>query len=194
MTLERPGRALLVGALILLARVEPAQADCAAPLSYGITYSGREVYVCAGPSYERVCPGDGLLRVDASGEAVLITTCDDQQCFVDECVPPGSYQYGLRTPFACCPSCCGTDYYGVAEPAAGVAGCQRTIPAPASYGGALPWGTSLTICGYQGQSPRAGGGGCGSSGSGPVLAFNAAVLLLGLVLWRARSQRTAPPP
>lgn len=195
MTMNRMGCAAVVSLCALAGAAFPARtlANCAAPLTYGITPTGPTVQVCPDPfspaSARPDCPGDGLLRVDSGGNAVLITTCDDQKCYVDECVAPGQYKYGRKTPFACQGSSCGTYYYVAADLTASASGCVRTLPAPTAYVGGLPWGSSDQICAYHGTG---GSFGCSSSGLGPVLGTNALVLVAGLLLWRARSRRTAP--
>jgi len=181
------GWTLALGALVSAAGPLEARANSAAPVTYAIQATGATVQICADPYGLRApCPADGLLRVDAAGHAVLIATCDAEQCFVDECVPPGRYQYGLKTPFACSPHSSGTYYYVTADLTASDAGCQRTLPAPTPHQGALPWGNHDLICGYQ------GGHGCGTAGAGTVLGLNALVLLAGLLVWRSR--RTARHP
>jgi len=179
MTMKRLTR--LASVMVLLAALSPSslRADCAAPLTYVVNVNGATVHVC--PTYSS-CSPDGLLRVDSAGNVVLITTCDGQ-CYVDECVAPGQYEYGGKTPFSCSRENCGALYYVTADLSATTEGCQRTHPAPTVYKGALPWGASPFI--------SCSSGGCGSSGSGPVLGLNAFVLSVGLFLWRARSRRAA---
>lgn len=168
-----------------------ARANCALPASYQVSRSGTTVRVCPdffGAPAPRTCPDEGLLRVSASGEVVLVTTCDGDRCFVDECVPGGTHEYGLRTPFACGHTCGPSDLYAtVVVPAAG-GECQRTVAAPAAYAGAVPWtfgGDPAVPC-----PGRAGYvGGCGTTGAAGVLSLNAAVLAAGALLWRARARR-----
>jgi hypothetical protein len=169
---------------VLAAALSPSslRADCGVPLTYFLSVNGATVQVC--PT-DGGCSPDGLLRVDSVGNVVLITTCDGQ-CYVDECVPPGQYEYGGKTPFSCSSlgDRCGASYFVTADLSASTEGCQRTLPAPTVYTGGLPWGASPNIrC--------SSGGGCGSSGSGPVLGINAVVLVVGLFLWRARSRRVS---
>jgi hypothetical protein len=191
MTSSRLAR--LPALVVLLAAAVPAaaRADCAAPLIYGITATGPTVQICPDPyavvASRADCPGDGLLRVDSNGGVVLISTCDDQKCYVDECVPAGTYRYGRKTPFACQGSACGTYYYGSATLSASADGCTRTLAAPVAYVGALPWGSSDLVCAYRGGF----GYGCSSGGAAPVLGFNALLLLVGLIWW-AGSRRAVP--
>jgi hypothetical protein len=166
---------------LLVAALSPCVgwADCPAPLTYDVSVNGPNVQVCPTGGY---CNPDGLLRVDSAGNIVLITTCT-AACYVDQCVPPGQYEYGAKTPYACGSEMCGANYFVTADLSASVAGCQRSVPAPTVYTGKLPWGASPNIV--------CSSGGCGASASGPVLGFNAIVLGAGLVLWRALSRRVA---
>lgn len=183
MRMEQLGRPCAPFIAALVAAIAPGvtRADAPVPQGYRITYDGGTVLVCAAVA----CPGDGLLRVDATGKALLVTTCDDGFCYEDQCVPPGTYQYGLKTPYGCACSECGGEYYATAQPSASVTGCERTQPAPVAYTGALPWGSDQLI------DCSAHSGGCNSLGWSPVMVFNAAVLVAGLLFWRARTRRTA---
>jgi hypothetical protein len=179
--------------VVLFTAVLPSRAwaDCAAPVTYGVTPTGATVQVCphpyAGPD-RPPCDSGGLLRVDSAGRAALLTTCDAEHCFVDECVPPGRYRYGLKNPYACSPHSCGTYYFVTADLTASAAGCQRALPAPTAYTGPLPWGSSNLVCDHQGPGPLFG---CGSTGAGPVLGVNALAFLAGLLLWRSRRSARA---
>jgi uncharacterized protein (TIGR03382 family) len=159
--------------------------NSAAPLTYDVEVSGATVTVCADPYAMtppgRPCPDEGLLRRHvATGEVVVITTCADDGCFVDECVPPGEYQYGLAEPFACSEHSSGTFYYVTASTTEPVGSCARTQGPPAAFNGALPWSGGDTICGDRGPD----GGGCSSTGG--TLAFDAALLVAGAILWARR--------
>ena len=125
---------------------------------------------------------------------VLVSTLDDRSCFIDQCVPPGEYQYGFQTPYTCLSHSCGqTLFYEIATTTATIEGCQRTVAAPAAYTGAVPWGSSKVVCG--GGVGEGVAGGCGSAGfhrsttAPPVLMLNAVFLLVGLLLWRRRAPR-----
>lgn len=180
---KRLSRTACLGVLVAALSPSPLLADCPAPLTYLVNVNGARVQVC--PT-DGGCSRDGLLRVDSAGNVVLITTCDGQfKCYVDECVPPGQYEYGGKIPFSCSSGDCGgASYFVTADLTASTDGCQRTLPAPTVYTGGLPWGASPFIrC--------SSGGGCGSSGSGPVLGINGVVLGVGLFFWRARSRRVS---
>src|SRR5580658_929304 len=91
----------------LLAR--PARADPAAQ-QYIVTVTGNSVQICL--SYG-AC-GSSMLRQDTDGGAVVrlagSSNGDDSTCYVDECVPPGTYRYGCETPLGC--ACSSPPYWG----------------------------------------------------------------------------------
>jgi hypothetical protein len=184
-------------ALALLASIT-ARADSAAPREYRATVTGTTVTVCADvyggiDAPGRPCPDQGLIRREAAtGQAVLITSCDASACFLDECVPPGAYQYGLEAPLACGGAIAYSAYFAAVTTTASVAACTRTRAAPAGFTGTVPWGVERTHCAYGSGSSK----GCGQApgASAGVLTFDAAVLLLGLLLWRRRSRRSRSAP
>jgi hypothetical protein len=90
----------------------------------------------------------------------LAPYCNDAGAFVDECVPAGSYDYGLEAPFSC--SECGAAYYVEVDVGSGGGGtCTRSPGDPGPMdGGTVPWGDS----GPQEPCPSS------SSSSGGVLA------------------------
>jgi hypothetical protein len=167
---------------ILAAVLTPGLAlgDAAAPTTYAVTQDAGNVTVCLENSRGRVCPDDGLLRRDTqSGVMVSLTACNPDHCFVDECVPAGTYQYGLATPYVCEPASMTTDFY-VEVPVAGAdPGC---VPAVLPLATSVPWSTSRYVCEYHPDR-----GGCGTSGA--VLGLNALVLAAGALLWRRRARR-----
>lgn len=186
----------LVAAVALTPAPAPARGNCAAPGDYEITQTGATVRICherlLDPQH-RTCPGDGLLRLNAAGEAALITACDADRCFVDECVPAGTFEYGLKTPFACGYTCSPSVYYGTAVVPGAGAGCQRTLTPPTVYTGAVPWtfGADPSIdCPGRARDT----GGCGSAGAAGVLSLNAAIFAVGALLWRARARRRPDRP
>lgn len=166
-----------------------ARANCAMPVGYAAAENpaGR-VTVCLQNYAQRSCPDQGLLRerVD-TGELVLLSTCNAAGCFVDECVPGGSYRYGLATPYACERGACTTDYFAVVATPGAPAGCVRSGAAPVAAASAAPWsGKGERVCSY------AGPGGESSQGcisAGPVFAGNALLLVAGAGLWARRRRR-----
>jgi hypothetical protein len=161
-----------------------ARANCAMPVGYQVTVADSKVTVCLQNFGERSCPDDGLLRRSSGGEAWRIASCDGAGCFVDECVPPGDYEYGLQKPYACHSSSCSTEYYEGAKVSAALGSCTRSdsVAVPTAYTDAVPWaGKDKRICGY---------GMFGCSAAGLILPVDAAALALGLgLIWRARRRR-----
>jgi hypothetical protein len=132
-------------ALALAASATVARADCGAARDYSVHVDGNTVTVCPSDPTVGGCPQPGgMLRLDtATGDVVqLAEECSDDagagSCYVDECVAPGTYEYGYATPFACCTDCCGTDYFVHAVVAQAVSGCVSEAGAPTSVSGA-PW-------------------------------------------------------
>ncbi len=178
----------VLGAAAALLATE-VRADCALPAGYHVTEdpAGR-VGVCLVNDPGRTCPDAGLLRRNVnSGDVVEITTCDGG-CFVDECVPAGTYQYGLAQPYACQPASCYTAYYQEATVAGAAPGCTPTVAPPAAAS-TVPWGGQQNVCGY--QPAGAGSSGCGLAPAGTVLGTNLALFLLGMVLWHWGAGRRA---
>lgn len=163
-----------------------ARANCAAPVGYDIeeTTPGL-VRVCLQTFEERRCPDEGLLRRAVDGGAIVeLTRCDEDGCFLDECVPAGTYEYGLAVPYACHSSSCSTAYYGRVTVAGPPGACVPTGDAP-SGATDVPWESGRPlVCGYGGGHAS----GC-NTGAAAVLGTNLAVLLAGLALRRRR----APP-
>ncbi len=155
-----------------------------------------------------------MLRQDESGGAIVkLADFCASGAYVDECVPPGTYRYGLATPFTCDSAACGgTPYYVEVTVTQGLSGtCTRSSgdsgPTAAT---SVPWTSNSLVCsGYQETggstttttsggtttsgtttSPGGngnGGGGCSVGrvpGAVPVLGANALALVAGLLLMR----------
>lgn len=154
----------------------PAQAvaNCARPSGYDVTVTGNTVTICALNFQNRSCPDpDGLLRENTtSGKVVKVAEhCStvSSGCYLDECVPKGSYRYGFAKPYDCCAACCGTDYFELADVTTDApSGCSPSDGGAATpFTGSLPWKTDQTLCNYQGGTEAgAAGTGSGSGGAG----------------------------
>ena len=179
--------AALVVAVVLCPARE-SLANSAAPTTYTTTVEGNRVTVCPWNFDDRMCPDEGLVRKKVgSRDAVRLSDCDAERCFVDECVPPGEYQYGFAKPYACVPASASTDYFVEVEVAAeGEPGaCQRTegFAGPVPHPDGAPWGLDRTVCQY-------GPMGCSCNEGAAVISVNALVLAAGLLLLRRhRRQR-----
>lgn len=160
--------ALLVGTTLALG-ASAARANCAMPVGYKTTVSGNTVTICPQDFGKRPCPdADGMLRAGGGGTVKLDDFCgtgNDATCYVDECVPKGTYQYGYAKPFDCCSSCCGTSYYeSVSVDTDLPSGCTPSSgnAGPTAFTGTLPWdGKGQTICDYAGMGGAPAGGGAG---------------------------------
>lgn len=158
----------------------PARAD-PAPESYAVTVDGGSVEVCIGPPDYILCPSP-LLRQDPDGAVVSVSGTVSNgnlgPCYIDECVPPGTYRYGCETPIGC-----SSRYWESATVTESLdGGCARSTgdspPTPVS--GPPPWPADAQY----GSCPQVGG--CSAAGS--VFEFiGGPVFLLSLaLLWRRR--------
>ena len=153
-------------ALLVLAAPSPeALANCAVSSGYKVTAEGSTVTICPKNFSDRSCPDDsGLLREDvATRSAVLIPDrCQDQgdeeaSCYIDTCVPPGTYRYGYAEPYECFPASCSTDYFSdvTVEPWSGDCDPGDDLVAEALMECA-PWGDQPVVCTFGGGSPSGG--------------------------------------
>jgi hypothetical protein len=189
----------LVLALILAPRL--AHADCAAGPSYLLTAMGNTVAVCErGVTVARCTPSTPFLRQDeATGQVVSIAATCSGGCFNDECVPPGTYRYGLASPFSCSEVGCGQTipYFVEVTVAAPLSGCTRdpASPVPTTTTITPPWGTGTSIVASttcpDGCAGGVGGGSCRVVGSDrdEVLAVDFLVAAIGLTVVTARRRR-----
>jgi len=187
--------AVMLGAAFLVpGEVRADCASCGGFEDYSITESpAGTVYVCLDTTEGLTCPGDGLLRLDqASGDVVLLTTCAGpeaslslQGCYLDECVPGGTYQYGLAVPYDCNPQACATRYFETTSVKGPSGACTRDIAAPVSAQ-SVPWsGDQGNVC----TSSNMRSCGCGVAPRGAVLGTNLVFALVGVALWRSRRMR-----
>ena len=176
-------RSFIASALLFLG-VPAARANSAPPATYWLHEpTPGTVGIC--PSAE-VCPNRVLLRRDvATGAVVSMRACEaggSTGCYVDECVPAGTYQYGFEVPYAC-DERWGAYYYAELQVAGAPATCTRTVPAPAAAA-SVPWKTSDVIC--KGSYGADGPFGCSSAGG--VVGLNLVAIGVGLAL-RSRTRR-----
>ncbi|HMR04359.1 MAG TPA: MYXO-CTERM sorting domain-containing protein [Polyangiaceae bacterium] len=160
-------------ALTTLALTQAAQANCAMPTGYSVKAEGNTVTVCPQNFDGRGCPDSGgMLRETTGGDAVQLAENCKGDCYVDECVPKGEHKYGFATPYECCSSCCGTDFYDKVTIADDPpSGCTLSSgnPGTTPFSGTVPWTDTQSICDYIGGSGATGSGGsvgvAGSAGS-----------------------------
>jgi hypothetical protein len=190
----KPGRllmSLLAGAALVLC-CAPVLANVAAPFSYEVHVDGNTARICMefGAQLCRPDQKSPLVRKDlASGQMMVIPQhCDEHHCFVDECVPPGTYQWGLADPG----QCVGTSsvaYEGEGKVAQALAAaCAPKVgpERPRPFAGTLPWNASNVAC---------RGGYCSAcnvgdrDGVGMVLGVNGAALAAALLLFARRDRR-----
>jgi len=190
---------LLPFAAVACALAAPrADAKCPAEPSYTITNSAPNTVVICGAFEGCGSATQTMLREDvATGAFVALANfCDPNSgCYVDECVPEGTYRYGFATPFSCeTGECAGPlDYFvndTVTDPLASSCARSASDPGPTAYASAAPWGATQQI-----DCPSTQSGldtvlsGCSTSGANS----NSAQLALGalglaLLCFRARKR------
>jgi hypothetical protein len=193
---------------VFLGRIDAAAADCDAGAFYAIEMSGDSVIICIEGTYASTgaCPDAGpMLRENPeTGEVVVIfTLCEEPSlyttCYVDECVPSGTYRYGLENPLECNEdSCWPTPFYGEFTVAADPVGCTMSEgnPGPAPFPDPPPWSQSPdgNVCDPDPYGTGAGSGGSGgdcsvaSPGASAVFSMNAIAFLVGLLFLVRRKQ------
>jgi hypothetical protein len=178
---------LLSGACLALCTLARPASATPAPPRYEVTVDASSVEVCIGPADYRPCDS-AMLREDADGGVVSLnyTTPNGGSgpCYVDECVPPGTYRYGCQVPIECGNF---AEFYAsvtVTEPLN--VGC--TLPdgsaPPTPVEGGAPWPGNAWPCSSAPSSSSSGG--C-SSTAGSVYALDGAAVLLSIgLLWRQR--------
>jgi hypothetical protein len=137
---------VLLLAPLVLPRAARADSVAETDTTYLVQAEGSTVTVSLSDSYSDFpCGGSTpLLRQDeATGAAVELTSCDGGGDYVDECVPPGTYRYGLATPPQCKAGIADIAFFGEVTVSSVLSpSCVRTsghMP-PVAYSGALPWG------------------------------------------------------
>jgi MYXO-CTERM domain-containing protein len=85
-----------------------ARADCNTPASYQVTVDASTVTVCPRSTSRNCGSSIDLLRQNtADGTVVIVGATCSQNCYVDTCVPPGTYRYGWATAYDCSEAGCG---------------------------------------------------------------------------------------
>jgi hypothetical protein len=166
--------------MLVLVTSLPARADCGMDGDYYIKVFGNSVHVYEeyGDDFSGweigglLCPTPGgMLRQNVASHAVvkLADFCfksdDYTSAYVDECVPPGEYRYGLAVPWECggWEQGCSSDYYYVAYygeievtiPVDGGCVLSDGDPGDTPYDGGVPWtdtGGSQMECGGGGDT------------------------------------------
>jgi hypothetical protein len=184
---------LAVAAITLIPSI--AWGNAAEPTSYTLKPEGEGVLVCPRNFRSRGCPDPGgMLRQNVkTGEVVKLNDAckgdereSDPGCYLDACVPAGTYRYGFAKPYACQSSSASTDYW---EDITVADGCKGEATKHAAFEGKVPWeGKEQAICHYQGGGSN-GDNGCAHCTVGAVgsrLAPALFALGLGLMLLRRR--------
>lgn len=160
--------------MVQLIGLRAAQANCAI-WTYRTEFDPEtgHLVVCGD---DRDCSaGDVLIREDLeTGEVFEISgNCGegyDASCFVDECVPAGSFRYGTEEPLAC--GCGVSEIFTNVEIVDALEGCEPSNAAELVLREeGAPWGNQATI-----DCP----GGCAAA-SNPTHVGVPALMLLGLL-------------
>jgi hypothetical protein len=199
---------LMLVFLAVVAMSGGAEANCAEGNYYGTDVMGRTVVVCLlGQvySYDACTFQGGLIRENVeTGEVVRLADHHDAEqdteqdaeqgeCCVDECVPPGTYRYGLVEPFDCIGAACGgTPFYEEVEVEDHNLACSLSEdnPGTTAYDGDPPWhgdGDGMVCESVYSDGPF----GCmvAQPGARAVFGFNALFAALGLSVLLARRLR-----
>lgn len=154
-------RALLVMIPILIVTTPSDVQAVQPPATYYAKAEGNSVTICNKMLNTRTCPQpEGMLRQNvATGRVVrlgqhcterrvkapnVITEGSTGACYLDECVPPGTYRYGLARPLKCMGSA-SYYYYEVKVTRALPEACTRGGPAPTAVK-RTPWSDSPYVC------------------------------------------------
>jgi MYXO-CTERM domain-containing protein len=163
-----------------------ARADCDNGASYLISVNANTVRVCVTATNRGCASGIDLLRQSEADDSVVVVTgtCSGG-CYVDTCVPPGSYRYGYATPYDCSEAGCGgVSFFELAEVNDSLPASCATTDIPTTT--APPWEgpqggtTQFKVC-----------NGCGCATGQPadrlvVLALDGLVVIAGLAVGRVR--------
>lgn len=199
------GFALLVGFLVTL--VLPLQARGDAPVfnsaKYRIFVIRNSVLICidntsnALPGHIHNCgsTGQSMIRVNLGDQSAMKLAMDCAEptsdcrycskCYLDECVPPGTYRYGAIPEVPHC-----GEYYGEVKVTNPLLNCTRSpgFSAPMAYTPAPAWSTAALAprpCDFGSQD------GCQMAGvSLVVLEMQVLVGLAALFVWVRRRRRT----
>jgi hypothetical protein len=111
-------------------------------------------------------------------------------CYVDECVPPGTYLYGLATPYDCSQAGCGS----VGLFAEAIVSTPLPPDCQRSSGNAAPTETSMPAPWGSGEDPSPwrscpGGCECRSSTDFRILGGDVATAVVGAGVWLAMRRR-----
>jgi hypothetical protein len=135
----------------------PAFGICMNAWQYTTSVAGNSVIVTPDNPMRRVCregrPEVMLRQNVATGEVVRMPDRCSGEGWLDECVPRGGYRYGFAMPYACCPTCCRTDFFiDVLIQQDPPANCEAMRiadnPKPTVYPAGAPWGGAKEICGF----------------------------------------------
>lgn len=162
-----------------------ARANCARGAGYDVDVEGNSVRICP---WVRECsrPGGMLRQNSVTGEVVrLADGCNgESECYLDECVPPGSYRYGFAEPYDCSLHGCGHSvaYWQPAVVSSELNTCVRSPDnaEPTAYPAGAPWPNE--------QNRECFGCGCSETGTSVVVIQ--IVFGLGALAWMVRRKRT----
>jgi hypothetical protein len=191
---------------LVCAAPRAVHADCASGATYRIDVSGSSVTICPSATTRTCGSSIDLLRQNEADSSLVVVgnSCSPTSsgCYLDLCVPPGTYRYGYATAYDCSEAGCGSValFSETTVTAALASGCTPATPAPTPTSEATPWMT-----GAYGSVARfkscGGGGGCATAGStdrARVRWLNATAVAAGIAIVlgrvRARRRRAATRP
>ncbi len=194
-------------AVTVFAHVDDARANCVPPAKYTASARGNTATACFELYHgQDECTGIMLRQNAATGEVVRIANghCEvvsggdsfpytHRACFTDECVPAGTYYYGLSVPLSC--GCSTSKFHTEAVPVASdpdpscVPSAAGEPPVP--FDAEVPWGDDNDVCPVAEDDGT--GMACALQGrtTHVVLGLDAAFVLAGFLTlaWRRRNRR-----
>ena len=194
-------------AATVFAHVQDARANCVPPAEYTASVRGNTVTACFQLYHgQEECTGVMLRQNPATGEVVRIANshCEvvsaggsfpytHRACFTDECVPAGTYYFGLADPLSC--GCSSSKFHSEAVPIASdpAPSCEPsgTGEPPMSYEAAVPWGNDNDVCPVHEDGDAGMACTLRARTTHLVLGLDAAFMLAGFLTlaWRRRNRR-----
>ena len=126
------------------------------PYGYKTEVKDNQITVCTTRAMTNDCPKrKDLLRQNVqTGEVVLLPrfciepsdAANGKQCYLDECVPKGTYRYGFAEPLAC--TSVGTNFFVVVTVETELNNCKRQFgnSGPTTTSQKVPWKEDIVVC------------------------------------------------
>lgn len=195
--MRRSGFCLAIGLGVWSVSPRAGRADCSNGATYRITVAMNAVTICPSGTARQCGSSIDLLRQSAADGSVVVVgnACSSTSaaCYVDQCVPPGTYRYGYATPYDCSEAGCGSvALFSQAEVTNPLpTGCVPASAAPTATSAPPPWPNGPADANVS-RFKTCGSGGCtyaAASDRGLVRLLDALAVALGLGLIAVRARR-----